>query len=839
MSYRAHQIIFIASLLAIPILSNANTQFDTSLNEHLNEQSVFHDSGSNTLGLSQSFAIRGLEDKLGQTDLFRSNLLVDDVAIPSTGLLTEQWLDVESAKILNGPQLLTPIHSNSGSIVIKHNKPDLEQPSAVLQTKVENHTRRSLSGIWNQPLADEISALRIVALYQETSGSVSASRDTGLNITNTRTQGQNTVNRKFVRGQYLIEPQQDFSILINASYTKADDNCCADALLERTTLAQGGFFSENNLPNNLNQPFTGSRAINDRLAHSDDAFSLLEKSNYSASFNFKINQTDFTIDTYYGEYDNKSRRSLEQSPLDVIRIASFTGNNSDDFGQFDDGRLISHHFKIQNHTNEHLGWTVGASFQLNRTQQTISTVLGSDHQSFFTAQSLDSIDALASLAVAEGVAADSNDFINNISGFTELSRRDLLFAIAGDSSSANAFARNQFLQRHSRASIYWHTLWRPFDALTIDGTIRSLIEEKKADFTQLDASNVACDASLLNADLNTVFNQGQSNASITLRNSYAELYDSLLAGACPAFASAANAIAPDGSQVAQTFNTTYKKGGWMGQLQATYTIEDNVNAWIKLSNTLNPGGINLNPIAATSNNLTYDSERYFSYEIGFNGGFAENKVQFELSLYHQDIRDLQALVPYLGVSDFARSDLLFNIDKAMNSGIDTNISLNWSDQLNASLSFSYNDARTASNCNTSRGELNGNERANLCGKRFSSIPESKASLGLTYRFAEFESRDLLFNTKLRYESERNLLEEIGEISQRKIDDALQTDFTLTLAPKSLDKNKGRQLWTISFFVKNIGDQPVRNPRVLPGQPGSLAASFTDPKRYGMAFSLPL
>lgn len=125
---------------------------------------------------------------------------------------------------------------------------------------------------------------------------------------------------------------------------------------------------------------------------------------------------------------------------------------------------------------------------------------------------------------------------------------------------------------------------------------------------------------------------------------------------------------------------------WGGSLSLDYLLTDNTMLYATLSRGYKTGGTNTDAmakaltsgdpatIAFLNQNLNYDAEKLYNFEIGLKGSYLDDTLTVDLSAFYMDRDDMQAKVS-LEVSTANWTEYRTNIDGGKNLGME--MELNW------------------------------------------------------------------------------------------------------------------------------------------------------------------
>jgi iron complex outermembrane recepter protein len=154
----------------------------------------------------------GLESSVG--------VVIDGVYRPRNGVGFGDLGDIASIQVLEGPQgELFGKNNDAGVIVV-----ETQRPSSTFGVSGEitggNFGDKELSGSVTGP-AGGLSAFRLYAEYKKRDGFLDVETGTG-----NRQDAVNDRNLYLVRGEYLINPSSDVSLLLIGDFSRRNEKCC-------------------------------------------------------------------------------------------------------------------------------------------------------------------------------------------------------------------------------------------------------------------------------------------------------------------------------------------------------------------------------------------------------------------------------------------------------------------------------------------------------------------------------------------------------------------------------------------------------------------------------------
>lgn len=162
---------------------------------------------------------------------------------------------------------------------------------------------------------------------------------------------------------------------------------------------------------------------------------------------------------------------------------------------------------------------------------------------------------------------------------------------------------------------------------------------------------------------------------------------------------------------ANTFNKITAKDSWSNvspMAALSYAWDDNINTYVKVSQGWKAGGFNgeagpdvdpifdqnFNIIGGTVNRTaeqvfkqSYDPEKIIAYELGLKTRYWDNRVQTNIALFYNDVKDMQVSNYLLAYSE------IHNAGRAVIQGVELDVIVQVSEGLTANASYGYTDAK--------------------------------------------------------------------------------------------------------------------------------------------------
>ncbi|MFQ3896106.1 TonB-dependent receptor [Sphingobium sp. GW456-12-10-14-TSB1] len=248
-------------------------------------------------------------------------VFIDGVYRSRTGAGLNELGEIERVEVLRGPQgTLFGRNASAGLINIISKAPE-NTFSAKGEITYGNYDYWRLSGRVTGPVADGI-ALSLDGVWSKRDGFYKLVDTAGNNVGDT-----NDRDRYFLRGQALIEPNDDLSIRLIGDYTNRDESCCGAAYTEareRTPAAGGGY---NTAPfNRIAAILAGQGSViaadpYDReltITPGRDYVSKLKDWGVSGEVNYDLGDVKLTSITAYRDYKSSDYGDYDYNRADLL-----------------------------------------------------------------------------------------------------------------------------------------------------------------------------------------------------------------------------------------------------------------------------------------------------------------------------------------------------------------------------------------------------------------------------------------------------------------------------------------------------------------------------------------
>jgi iron complex outermembrane receptor protein len=291
---------------------------------------------------------------------------------------------------------------------------------------------------------------------------------------------------------------------------------------------------------------------------------------------------------------------------------------------------------------------------------------------------------------------------------------------------------------------------------------------------------------------------------------------------------------PDDPTVFRSVEDDWDQVTW--RLGVDHFITDDHFVYAFVASGYRSGGFNLMSPSDTTDVGTVEPEELISYEVGYKGSLLDNRVNVSSTLYYYDYTDLQVLKN--DVIEGVTLSVYENAADAEAWGLETEVTALLSDGLTLNGTWSYNETeyKEFDSIDTNACEIGPSRQGrtldalctdpqDLSGNSFPLSPENKFSLNLIY---EFEALNLLWRTAGSYIYTDEQYTTPFNLEEFDVLDSWDRwDARVTVA--SLEET-----WTVTAFVKNIGDDREITLRDRPSTvTDARVSSLTDPRTYGL------
>jgi iron complex outermembrane receptor protein len=268
--------------------------------------------------------------------------------------------------------------------------------------------------------------------------------------------------------------------------------------------------------------------------------------------------------------------------------------------------------------------------------------------------------------------------------------------------------------------------------------------------------------------------------------------------------------------------------GFAPRLMANWILNDSVSLNGQISKGFRLGGINdpLNVPLCTPQDLDtfggrdkWDDEELWNYEVGMKSQFMNGRGTFNVALFYQDIKELQATV----TAGSCSSRVVFNVPSAHSAGLEMELAMQATERFDFAITASFIEAELDSTVTSTQADgsvvvVGGIEKGN----RLATVPETQAAIAANYVWPMMSEWEGYVNGIVQYVGDHytqlgdqadgfnvvNLL----SFEPNTIGGPLtQSTFTFnpllpsyTVANARLGVRNGR--WDVALFVNNLTDE---------------------------------
>lgn len=429
-------------------------------------------------------------------------VFIDGVYRSRSGVGLNELGEVERVEVLRGPQgTLFGRNASAGLIHIISKKPSFEL-EGFAEATYGNFDALRLSGAISGPLSQTIAA-RVEGVYAKRDGFArvvnAAGAPTGERV--------NDRDRFFVKGQLLLEPNDNVSFRLIADYTKRDESCCSghyfsvDETFDPTPGVAGDFAARSNRVVDILNSF-GSPVSTDqyaRLAYVTPGRTLqghTKDGGISGELNWDLGGAKLTSITAYRDYKSSQAGDVDYATIDLL----YRDDNGRSFRQF---KTFTQELRLQGSAfNDKLDWLVGGFFANEKLAVRDNLRFGAAYGQFLACRIVASISPSAALRdpdldgdgclSATGVATVNGAFTAaNGAGGTDGSQ--LVAALQRLGSIGNITQTDSAFDHKSRNyAVFTHNIFKITDRLSLTVGAR-YTNERKSIAGAFNIVNPACD----------------------------------------------------------------------------------------------------------------------------------------------------------------------------------------------------------------------------------------------------------------------------------------------------------------------------------------------------------
>lgn len=261
----------------------------------------------------------------------------------------------------------------------------------------------------------------------------------------------------------------------------------------------------------------------------------------------------------------------------------------------------------------------------------------------------------------------------------------------------------------------------------------------------------------------------------------------------------------------------------------SYAWDDNINTYVKVSQGWKAGGFNgeagpdiLSTPPRSAEEVfkqSYDPEKIIAYELGLKTRYWDNRIQTNIALFYNDIKDMQVSNYLLAYSE------IHNAGKAAVQGVELDFVIQIAEGLTANASYGYTDAKYKK------------YDAGTYGKKeahFPYTPRHSASIGLDY-VADISAGELHARLDYNAKGSHYIFDEPNNAKATKVKHYGVLNGRLALAEIAVG-GSDKQTLEVGFWGKNLTNEqyringiPVQN---ITGQVVGAVNYYGDPRTFG-------
>lgn len=162
--------------------------------------------------------------------------------------------------------------------------------------------------------------------------------------------------------------------------------------------------------------------------------------------------------------------------------------------------------------------------------------------------------------------------------------------------------------------------------------------------------------------------------------------------------------------------------GWLGKVSSIYKINDDQSVYLAINEGFRRGGTNFLPVEIAENR-SYKADTNVNYEIGSHSSFFAEKVKLNAAIFYIDWKKIQVKTATEdGYGIFA------NAGTARSSGVELDTSVQLTQELSTTVTYSFTDAELSETVNS----IDGYGTNAYAGDRLPGSPREQVSLGFNY-----------------------------------------------------------------------------------------------------------
>jgi iron complex outermembrane receptor protein len=550
----------------------------------------------------------GLESSVG--------VVIDGVYRPRNGVGFGDLGELERLEVLKGPQgTLFGKNATAGVINILSEAPKREF-GANAEFTAGNYGAVGGSASITGPITDSLSG-RLYFADRKRDGFYDVVAGQG-----PRTQ-KDDADQDFytLRGQLLLEPNDNVKVRFIGDYTKRNESCCVAVQLNRGG-TQGALDAVNPTPpSTLNPPDPFSRtAYSNRPTDQK-----IEDGGGSLQADIDLGWATLTSISAIRRWKTTNAQDADFSSADLL----YRDGGGPFSNRFD---TVSQEFRLANQS-EKLDWLIGGFFASEKLESTNELLYGAQYEQY--------LGRLLSRSAANpnGIA----NFVSILNG-----------RAPGTSYAAGQGARDRYSQDTKTYALFTNETLHVTDKFDITGGLRYTYEKKDTDSLQIDTDGGIGCATALSRSATIAGIVGPANAGVVLSTMCLYFNN-------PAFNN-------------RVLTQDHKDEKLSGTIKASYRFSPELMTYASYARGFKGGGFNLeraqgptatNPLPITPNASTvFPAEVADSFEVGVKSTLLNRSLLLNATGFYQKFKDFQ-LNTFLGTTFVVTS-----IPKVTSKGVD-------------------------------------------------------------------------------------------------------------------------------------------------------------------------
>jgi iron complex outermembrane recepter protein len=536
----------------------------------------------------------GLESSVG--------IVIDGVYRPRNGVGFGDLGEIEQIEILEGPQgELFGKNNDAGVISIV-----TKRPSSTFGVTGEatggNYNDREINASVTGPLSD-MAAARFYAGYQRRDGFLNVNTGLGPNTSN------NTDDRNMytMRGQFLLTPGDNVSLLIIGDYSKRNESCCGavqtadgpfagilNALASIPPL--GGQAGAQAVANPPLSPFNRQAYANQPITQQ------IRDTGISAQLDWEFTGAKLTSITAWRDNTIVAGNDSDYSGIGIITSPANQGNQTDFKQASEELRLVGR--------SGPLDWLVGAFFASEIL--TSNTAIYADND----------FDLYVGGVASASVGTNPPNFLE-IPGFTGQP--------PGGTFIPGVSGEQDFYHQTSKSyAFFTNETYNIASGLDLTAGLRYTSEKKTADSNYVDPDGGSGCGRLLTSPGVNALNPASPEYQFLLGYGCSTLFNPFFSG--------------------QSTSQSLSEGNVSGTVKLSYRFSEELMTYISWANGYKAGGFNLARVTSPTGpegpltpnfDTEFPRETVQSYEIGIKSMLADRTLRLNASVFDQKYTNFQ------------------------------------------------------------------------------------------------------------------------------------------------------------------------------------------------------